>query len=293
MDRQPEESGTGSRTQERVRIWQPPGLPGLQLMRATYITQTFPRHTHEGFGVGVIERGALGFFYRGENMIAPAGRINLVIPDEVHTGQAATDGGWTYRMFYFPADLLRQAALEMAGRPTALPFFTSGVIADGCLAGLIHRVHLQFEDPDTQLLERESLFLHMLVQLIARHAEAPPGLRPAGREHAGAGRAIDYLRANFHRDISIEQLAAVACLSPFHFIRVFSRHTGLPPHAWLMQLRVRKVQEMLWRGIPIVDAACQAGFTDQSHLNRVFKRLLGFTPGQFSNSVQDVGGAAR
>ncbi len=281
------------KVQEQVRIWQSHGLPGLQLMRATFVTRAFPRHSHEGFGVGVIERGALGFFYRGENMVAPAGQINLVIPDEVHTGQAATESGWTYRMFYFTADLLQQAALEMAGRPAVLPFFTSGVLADGCLASLIQRVHLQLEEPDTPLLEKESRFLHMLVQLISRHAEAPPGLRPAGLEHAAVGRAIEYLRANFQADISIADLAAVACLSPFHFIRVFSLHTGLPPHAWLMQLRVRKVQEMLRRGDSIVDAACQTGFADQSHLNRVFKRLLGYTPGQFSNSVQDAGGVSR
>jgi AraC-like DNA-binding protein len=54
-----------------------------------------------------------------------------------------------------------------------------------------------------------------------------------------------------------------------------------------MQYRARKAQAMLRRGIPIADAACQAGFADQSHLNRIFKRLFGYTPGQYSNSVQD------
>ena len=56
-----------------------------------------------------------------------------------------------------------------------------------------------------------------------------------------------------------------------------------------MQLRARKAREMLQRGISIADAACMTGFTDQSHLNRIFKRLMGYTPGQFSNSVQDAG----
>jgi methylphosphotriester-DNA--protein-cysteine methyltransferase len=51
---------------EHVKMWRIPTLPRLELMRATYIKQSFTRHTHEGFAVGVIENGALGFFYRGE-----------------------------------------------------------------------------------------------------------------------------------------------------------------------------------------------------------------------------------
>ena len=274
---------------EQVRIWQPKELPGLQLMRATYVHQTFARHTHEGYGIGVIERGALGFYYRGENVVAPAGQINLVNPDEAHTGQSATEEGWTYRMFYFGADLLQRAAALMNDRPAALPYFPAGVINDCRLAGLIHQVHQRIDDPDTSLLEKESLFLHMLVRLIAGCADAPPGLKEAGKEHARIQRVIDYLAGHFHEEIAIQDLAAVACLSPYHFIRVFARQTGLPPHAWLMQLRARKARDMLARGVAIADAACLAGFSDQSHLTRIFKRLLGYTPGQFSNSVQDAG----
>lgn len=279
-------SAAGDR--EEVRIWQPAGLPDLQLMQASYRHRSFPRHTHEGFGVGVIEHGALGFFYRGENVVAPAGQINLVNPDEVHTGQSATEEGWTYRMFYFGADLLQRAACEMAGKKARLPFFTTGVIDDTHLAGLIRECHLRLTDAASPLLERESRLLHMLVQLIARHADIPPPLRPVGREHLGVKKAIDYIVAFFDEDISVEQLAAVACLSPYHFIRVFSRDTGLPPHAWLMQFRVFAARRLLQQGAAIADAACLSGFTDQSHLTRSFKRLLGYTPGQFSNSVQDA-----
>ncbi len=86
----------------------------------------------------------------------------------------------------------------------------------------------------------------------------------------------------------MDELAAVAGLSPYHFIRVFRRATGMPPHAWLMQYRARMARNLLGLAVPIADAACRAGFADQSHLNRVFKRLFGYTPGQYSNSVQDA-----
>jgi len=105
---------------------------------------------------------------------------------------------------------------------------------------------------------------------------------------AAVQRVIDYLDSHFGEDLSLESLAGIACLSPFHFIRVFSRQTGLTPHAWMMQLRAHKAKDLLGRGLAIADVAAQAGFADQSHLSRIFKRLLGYTPGQFSNSVQDT-----
>lgn len=263
-------------------------LPGLQLLRASFCTRTFPRHSHDGYGVGVIEQGALGFYYRGENVVAPAGRINTVNPDEVHTGQAAAEGGWSYRMFYFSADVLQQMGEEVFGRPVSLPFFTAGVIEDPDLAGLIRQAHSQLSDLRTARLEKETLWLAMVSRLIVRHTYNPPALGRAGREEASIRRVIDFLDAHFAQDLAVGALAAVACLSPYHFIRVFARQTGLTPHAWLMQLRARKAKALLDQGLAIADVAAQTGFSDQSHLTKTFKRILGYTPGQLRNSVQDA-----
>lgn len=275
------------RTGEQIKLWKVPDLPGLELLRAKYVTQTFSRHSHEGFAVGVIEKGALGFYYRGENVVAPAGAINLVIPDEPHTGHAATQSGWTYRMFYLTAGLLEKAASEIAGRPVSLPFFRPGVIEDARLAGIIYQLHLSMESSATTTLERESRLLWMLTRLILHHAEERPALRAAGRECGPVKRVRDYIEANYAEDLSIEQLSRVANLSPFHLIRVFRNHTGLPPHAYLTQVRVRRAKAFLARGWSIAPVAFETGFVDQSHLTRHFKRIVGVTPGQYSNIVQD------
>jgi AraC-like DNA-binding protein len=278
----------GSKTGEQVDIRSWAEMPGLQLMRASFHTRTFPRHSHEGYGVGVIEQGALGFYYRGENVVAPAGRINTVNPDEVHTGQAATESGWTYRMFYFSADFLQYMLQAVCERSTSLPFFTQGVIENPDLAGLIRQVHSQLGDIRVARLERETMLLEMFARLLIRHTYEPPTVVRAGREEVPIRRVIDYLDAHFGEDVAIDTLASIACLSPYHFIRVFTRQTGLTPHAWLMQLRARKAKELLALGLPIADAALQTGFADQSHLTKIFKRIMGYTPGQLRNSVQDT-----
>ena len=307
---------------DQAHVWSPPQAPGLTLMRARFRTQTFARHSHEGYGVGVIQAGALAFDYRGAGLVAGQGAVNTVNPDEPHTGHAATSHGWAYRMFYFSPEYLAQVAEDVAGGPVPLPFFTSGVIHDPALAALLLRAHALHDDlhdfqhyaragspsglPGGDSLGRESMLLHAFARLLARHSYLPPPLPRAGAEHAAVARVKAHLRERIglgcppdspvseirqpgpdgNSGLTLAELARVACLSPYHFIRVFARHTGLPPHAWLMQLRARKAGELLRQGAPIAQAAAGAGFADQSHLTKTFKRLLGYTPGQFRNSVQ-------
>ena len=90
------------------KIWHVPRFRNLELLRARHVKHTFPLHTHERYAIGVIEQGALGFYYRGQNVVAAPGNINLCIPGEPHTGQPATSEGWTYRMFYFDVHTLQE-----------------------------------------------------------------------------------------------------------------------------------------------------------------------------------------
>src|SRR5262245_19253186 len=126
---------------EKSKIWRMPRFHDLKLLRGTSLTHSFPRHTHERYAIGVIEQGALGYFYRGEHTVALPGNINLCIPDEVHTGQPAAAEGWSYRMFYCDVTMLQQVASEVADRPRPLPFFQAGVIADVSVTRQLRQVH--------------------------------------------------------------------------------------------------------------------------------------------------------
>ncbi|HBV97212.1 MAG: AraC family transcriptional regulator [Peptococcaceae bacterium BICA1-7] len=277
--------GQGSR--EKVKIWRLPRLGGLELMRAAYVNQSFPRHFHRRFALGVIEGGALGFSYRGERLVAHAGCINLANPGEAHTGSAASPEGWVYRMFYMDPALLRQAASEAAGRPWEQPYFRPGVIRDDHLAWLIRSLHMAMESTGGSFLEQETLFLWTLTQLLLRHGEECKVPGPPGREHLAVKRAREYIESNYSGEVSLKDLCGAACLSPFHLTRVFSRDLGIPPHVYLTQVRVDRARDLLARGLPPAEVACAAGFSDQSHLTRHFKRITGITPGQYSHSVRE------
>src|SRR5262249_53230076 len=74
-------------------------------------------------------------------------------------------------------------------------------------------------------------------------------------------------------------------LHPNYLVRLFRSTTGLPPHSYLVQLRVMRARQLLGKGAPITVAAFEAGFADQSHLTRAFKRVMGFSPGRFRREL--------
>lgn len=270
---------------EVVKFWQAPDLGKLDLLHARYITHSFTRHTHDGYAIGIIEQGAETFFYRGGLHIAPAGSAVIINPGEVHTGQAHDHNGWTYRMLYPEAALVQRAAAEVSAK-ISLPDFPEPVIFDRQLVGQIRRLHVALESSGSAL-ERESILVATLAQMITRHAAG--FFRPAATAgpYQAVQRARDYLDAHFADNVSLDELARVANLSSYHLLRVFKDTIGLPPHAYQNQVRVQKARQLLANGWPIAHAAAEAGFVDQSHFSRRFKGIFGITPGQFRNFVQE------
>ena len=264
--------------QEKAKFWCDRSLGNLELLRATYIEHTFASHTHEGYAIGVIEAGIEGFRYQGEKHAAPPGSIIIVHPGEVHTGYAVTKSGWTYRMFYPEAHLLQKAASEIADCFQPLPYFPA-IIQDKQLAKRLHYLHLRLEE-STYKLEKESLFLETFARLIGKYALISPPVKSVKPE-ASAVIIQDYLTANYAENTSLEQLSDLVNLKPLRLLRVFRKTFGLPPHAYLVQVRLTQAKKLLATGMSIAEVAAETGFSDQSHLHRHFKRIVGVTPGKY------------
>lgn len=96
---------------------------------------------------------------------------------------------------------------------------------------------------------------------------------------------LDHLNDRISESISLDELAAIAGWSRYHFIRQFKHSTGLAPHQFLLNLRVERAGNLLRNcAIPVADVALRTGFSDQSHLTRIFKKHFGLTPCEFRRS---------
>lgn len=273
------------RTEQAV-YWHNSDVGELDLLRATYVTHTFAPHSHEGYAIGVIMEGAEQFRYRRSTHVAPMGSMVLINPGEIHTGGAAEPAGWVYRMLYPTAELLQDVATSLVGRPQRVPLFHDPVVYDPALAQTLGRLHATLEsEPD--VLTRSTQLVLALASLVERHADSPHVSPNVARAANSAVRQLeDYLHAHLTEPVPLTKLAALAGVSTYHVVRMFQQATGLPPHAYLTQLRVQRARQLLATSLPVAAVAVAVGFYDQAHLTRHFKRIVGVPPGYFARQMR-------
>ncbi|KJY84475.1 AraC family transcriptional regulator [Vibrio galatheae] len=260
-------------------------LGGLELLDAKYTHQNFSRHSHEGYTIGVIEKGAQRFYRTGGNHIAPQDSIILVNADEVHNGQTATEGGWEYKAMYPLPEQFAQLT-EGLSSGHSVPYFPEPVVYDPEMAQQLRLVFDTLAQSDNKLL-RETLIYGTLVKLISRHSKSKQSWEPHTRSQRQLLLVKEFLDDFPQADVSLEDLSKLAGLSPYYLTRSFQKEFGLPPHAYQIQAKLRVAKQLLRKGMKISDVAQETGFHDQSHFHRHFKRALGVTPKQFVGNTYD------
>jgi AraC-like DNA-binding protein len=262
---------------EVARYWQHSAVAGVDLLRARFITHRYGRHAHETYTLGLIEAGTEEFEYGGALMRATAGAVALLDPEVVHTGQAATAAGWSYRVLYPEVS----DVADGLGWPRGTPLFPQTVVYDPRSAALLRRAHQAAEHSDQ--LTSSSLLTAALAGLLTAHARPGGAVTPAPAPRSPAGiRAVrELLHERLADPPALAELAALTGLSQFAVLRAFRAQTGLPPHAYLNQLRVRRARALLDQGLGLAQVAVMAGFADQAHLTRHFKRVVGVPPGAY------------
>ncbi|OAN17849.1 AraC family transcriptional regulator [Photobacterium jeanii] len=259
-------------------------LGGLEILDAEYEKQNFSRHSHEGYTIGVIENGAQRFYRTGGHHVAPQDTIILVNADEVHSGHSATEGGWAYRAMYPLPQQLEQLTQDLNLPNYGAPYFPSAVVSDPDLANQIRLVFNTIENSDNRLL-RETLIYGTLVKLMAKHAKSSLNINTQTKAQRQLLLVKEFLDDFPQADVSLDDLAKLAAISPYHLVRSFQKEFGLPPHAYQIQSRLRLARKLLKQGYSISDAAQECGFHDQSHFHRHFKKTNGYTPGQYVKTL--------
>lgn len=127
----------------------------------------------------------------------------------------------------------------------------------------------------------QTLTIAVSTHLARRYAaQAPVGSSgPGGLSKQQLRRVQEYIDAHLTTDVSLDDMAEQAALSPHHFARAFKASVGVPPYRYFMQRRAERARELLLAGRQrIGEVAAALGFADPSHLTRTFKRHFGITP---------------
>jgi AraC-like DNA-binding protein len=255
-----------------IRAWRP-RVPGVsEVLHAQMTSHVYPMHTHQAWTLLIVDDGAIRYDLHRREHGALHQAVTLLPPQVAHNGRAATAAGFRKRVVY----------LDLTHLPGGLvgPAVDRPVLFDRALRGRVSQLHRSLARPGAEL-EAESRLAFVAERLRWHLSGYPPSPAAAGRPDV-AHRLRELIDARFREKLTLRQASEVIHAHPAHLVRMFSREFGISPHQYVTSRRVDLARGLLLDGMPPSLAAAAAGFCDQSHLSRSFRRVLGATPGTFA-----------
>lgn len=254
---------------DSIRAWHP-AVPGLrEVLHASFEDHAYPMHAHHDWTVLLVDSGAVAYRLDHGRHHALPDAVTVLPPGVPHDGRSATkDVGFRKRVLYFESAWLPDSAQSAtATRPT---------FDEEALVAAVRSLHGALSEP-AELLEAEHAALVVRERLLAHVHETAP----APADSPLARRLRELLEERLPEAFTIADAAARLGAHPSHLTRAFTQTYGMPPHRYLISRRVDHARRLLVDGWRIADAAASAGFHDQAHLTRHFRRVLGTTPSRF------------
>ena len=238
---------------------------------------SFPRHSHDYFGIGMITSGAQRSWSLIGQVEAISGDIIIVNPGEIHDG-IPLNGPRSWQMIYIQPELLKQ---ELVAEGRSADAILNPLVRDGLLNQHLLRLFNEMAQSVVESVALEEMLLFSLMH-VSRYHMLSKNYQPT--PSFSVKRAKEYLDDMAEHNVTLSELAHLCDLSRFQLLRSFSHEFGITPHAYLLQRRVCHARRYLLQGKTLVDAALFAGFADQSHMTRAFVRQFGITPSRYQKS---------
>ncbi|HAA44880.1 MAG: AraC family transcriptional regulator [Halomonas sp. 54_146] len=262
-------------------FWRDEHMPHVELRKIMDARQVcYAPHSHAHWSLGAVTAGVSTFLYRDASHQISAGDLVMMNPHWVHACNPVADQPWAYLMLYVDSCWLSELRYQLG----LLPSLEWQDIATAVIRQPL--LYTQFCEMADCLLDEQGTIDHKqqaltayLTTLMIELAEEPPLAQPPTPRLLA--QVAHYLREHCARDISLDDLSQQTGYSAGHLIRSFKQHYGLTPYAYLINQRIQLGQAALRQGQPIVEAALTAGFNDQPHFQRTFKRLVAATPNQY------------
>lgn len=253
-------------------------------------SHSFSRHTHEQFGIGLITSGAQKSLSGRGIVEAGAGDLIAVNPNEVHDG-APIGEGRSWRILYFSPDVIGNCLSDITEGELATAEIPHPVFRDTRITGQFRALFaaatdvnaadgLNADGPSANHLSCEEGLLTLVAGVMRKRPATVRFVVPSAIRIAQEMMDDDPAGA-----ISLSDLARASSLSRFQVLRAFFKATGMTPHAYLVQRRIHLARRLMAVGTPLAEAALASGFSDQSHMTRVFVSKYGISPGSYANAM--------
>src|SRR5215510_2864475 len=242
----------------------------------------FQTHSHSAFTLTAVLAGEMVVTI-GENVLElSAGETALTNVGQTHSARGAEV---EFVSIGLSPVLVNELVADIGlTRATGDVAFRTSVISDIDIVRMARAIAGEMSDEQLgHAAMLDTLIRQLGIQLLRHHLTVRKSdhieLSRAGPVDRRLRRAIEFMHDNFRREIALEEIAAAAYLSEYHFARLFKRITGVTPHPYLSNVRLDRARKLLAEtALSIGDIAVQVGYQSQSHFTKMFKSVTGVTP---------------
>jgi AraC-like DNA-binding protein len=259
-----------------LRMWRAEAAGGCLWMSGT--TTGYAVDPLGEYVVGVVVAGAMLARRGRERFVFEPGDVCAWDPSAAHSGRPYACTRWQARLLVIETPSMEKMVHGSEGSALDIRF-AKPHRRDPRLARRFVELHRALETTPWRL-ECETLLMEWL-----RAADDPPERREsrrAARRDPALRRACELLRDELAGNVTLDELAGAAGVSRHRLSRLFGAAYGMPPHRFQLACRIGAARRLLEQGVPVAEVALEAGFVDQSHLHRHFRKTLGMTPARYA-----------
>lgn len=270
------------------RIWWSSLVPDLGVIWARDHDHTYPAHIHDCVELIWIHSGRADFTCRGVCYPLKAGDLCLMAPNELHHTQAPPGERCTVSLIHVPSNLYWPVVDELTRQKRRIDLAPVHVVRAEAM-GFPLLLMLESLIQSTAYDKVSGWLMRLLEAILV----TPHGYTAARLEgtywHPAVRQAREAIAEHADAPINVQDIARQVGLNVRYFISLFKEGTGLSPHQYQIAMRVDRARNLIQdQQVPLSEVAVCAGFSDQSHLNRHFKRSYGYTPGGFRQIISHI-----
>jgi len=263
--------------------------PQFTIRHASAPNCEFEPHAHADFTVTVVLSGNMAITIGSEHYDLSPGHVALTDIGRSHGGRAI--GAEFLSIGLSPAiinDLVTELGLTRANAEIA---FRESLVTDEFVSETARTIAREIaREKLGHGLMLDALVRQLIIHLLRSHLtvrkSAQVELSRAGPVDRRLRRALEFMHDNYSRELSLEEIAASAYLSEYHFARLFKQITGVTPHVYLANFRLERARRLLAETtFSISEIAGMVGYQSQSHFTKIFKSVTGVTPRAYRDSA--------
>ncbi|MEO9967696.1 MAG: AraC family transcriptional regulator [Reichenbachiella sp.] len=263
----------------RIKYLDFSNLKGVTASTTIYNDHQYPKHFHDHFTVQWVEFGINDGFTESHTYKIGCESVLIINPGELHAGRSLEKKPLKFHSIRIEPDFFSSFCQKNEINLNSDIRFRNHPLVDPVLQSKVSSFVFLLNMSRTH--EAESMLTEWLTELIVKQTSLD--IKFSNQSTKKLTSVREFIYDNFQKNLTLDQMAEISCLSPFYFSRQFKNQYGLTPFQYLRNVRVEKAKEVL-KAKSISQTALEVGFFDHSHFLRNFKKIEGTTPSQYRST---------